>query len=142
MEFLDLEPTDERLVTDVLAVLLELRPHLTPATLRQIYAEGHPQGLRFTAAYEDAGCLAVAGWRIVATTVAVRKLYIDDLVTRADQRGRGVGGALIGELASRARQAGCAVLDLDSGTARTEAHNFYFRAGLRITSFHFARRLD
>ncbi len=142
MEFLDLEPQDERLLSDALPVLLELRPHLTGETLAEIYAEGHPQGLRFTAVYEQGRCLAVAGWRLVATTVAVRKLYVDDLVTTSQERGRGVGRALIGELERRAREAGCQVLDLDSGTARTEAHHFYFREGMRITSFHFVRTLD
>ncbi len=142
MEFLDLEPADQRLLSDALPVLLELRPHLTPESLSAIYREGHPQGLRFTALYEDGRCLAVAGWRVLATTFAIRKLYVDDLVTSSAQRGRGRGRALLGELERRAREAGCQVLDLDSGSARTDAHHFYFREGLRIMSFHFSRPLD
>ena len=42
----------------------------------------------------------------------------------------------------RARAAGCSVLDLDSGVQRRDAHRFYMREGLTISSFHFARVLD
>jgi len=141
--FVDLEPHDPRLTADVLPVLRELRPELTAAQLADVYAEGHPQGLRFTAAYEDRGrCLAVAGWRVLATTVALRKLYVDDLVTTASSRGTGIGGALLAELSERARRAGCSVIDLDSGVHRVEAHRFYMRERMAITSFHFVKRVE
>jgi hypothetical protein len=90
MRFVDLEPGDPRLTADVLPVLLELRPHLTPESFAHVYSEGHPQGLRCTAVYDNDRCVAVAGWRLVATTVALRKLYVDDLVTASDHRGQGV----------------------------------------------------
>ena len=51
MIFADIGPEDPRLATDVLPVLRELRPHLTPQSLKAICIEGHPQGLRFTGAY-------------------------------------------------------------------------------------------
>jgi GNAT superfamily N-acetyltransferase len=73
--------------------------------------------------------------------VALRKLYVDDLVTASDRRGQGAGAALLGELESRARDAGCRVLDLDSGADREDAHRFYFRQGMVIRGFHFIRRL-
>jgi GNAT superfamily N-acetyltransferase len=141
LTLIDLDPGDARLVDDVLPVLRQLRPHLTAASFTDLYAEGHPQGLRFTAAYDGGRCLAVAGWRVVATTATLRKLYVDDLVTAEDARSRGVGRAVLAQLAERARAAGCAVLDLDSGVHRTDAHRFYMREGLAISSFHFARRL-
>jgi hypothetical protein len=65
-QFTDIGPGDPRLAADFLPVLRELRPHLTAESLTSIYAEGHPQGLRFTGAYIDGACLGVAGWRIVA----------------------------------------------------------------------------
>jgi GNAT superfamily N-acetyltransferase len=141
MLFVDMEPGDPRLDADVLPVLLELRPHLTPASFDEVYAEGHPQGLRFTALYDEDRCAAVAGWRLMASTAGLRKLYVDDLVTASELRGRGYGAELLGELESRAREAGCSALDLDSGIAREEAHRFYFREGLAIGAFHFIRRL-
>jgi GNAT superfamily N-acetyltransferase len=142
MRFVDLEPGDPRLGDDVLPVLAQLRTELTRELLDAVYAEGHPQGLRFTAAYDDqGGCVAVAGWRLMATTVAVRKLYVDDLVTSAERRSEGIGAALLTELARRAREAGCRAIDLDSGVTRADAHRFYIRERMPITSFHFAREL-
>jgi GNAT superfamily N-acetyltransferase len=140
-ELVDLEPGDPRLVDDMLPVLKELRTHLDAASLTAIYAEGHAQGLRFLAAYDEGRCVGVAGWRIVALTFAIRKLYVDDLVTTADGRSNGVGHALLAELESRARTADCTVLDLDSGVQRHDAHRFYFRERMHISSHHFTKAL-
>ena len=141
-ELIDIAPDDPRLVDDVYPVLHELREHLTPESLREIYDRGHSQGLRFLAAYDRPHCVGVAGWRIVATTASVLKLYIDDLVTTADRRSSGVGAMLVAELERRAREHGCSALDLDSGVHRSGAHRFYFREHLTITSFHFAKNLS
>ncbi|MGH8868566.1 MAG: GNAT family N-acetyltransferase [Actinomycetes bacterium] len=144
MRIVDLEPDDARLAADVLPVLAELRTHLTAESLAAVYAEGFPQGLRFTAVYDDeeTRCLGVAGWRVVATTNVLRKLYVDDLVTRTDARSTGVGHFLLADLEKRASRAGCAIIDLDSGVQRHAAHRFYFREGMYISSHHFAVRLS
>jgi GNAT superfamily N-acetyltransferase len=138
----ELNPEDPR-IADMLPVLTELRPHLTPASFDAIYREGWPQGLRFVAAFDDDGsCLGVAGWRINALTIDGRKLYVDDLVTSAAVRSTGVGHALLTYLEDRAKAAGCAVIDLDSGVQRHDAHRFYLRERMAITSHHFAKRLE
>ncbi|OLT50998.1 GNAT family N-acetyltransferase [Cellulosimicrobium sp. CUA-896] len=123
-----------------LPVLQALRPHLTADLLRQVLADDAP-GPRFLAAFDGDACLGVAGWRVIANTSAVRKLYVDDLVTAPQARSRGVGAALLAELERRARDAGCAVLDLDSGVQRFDAHRFYLRERMSITSHHFAKPL-
>ena len=140
LQLVDLEPGDDRL-DEAVDVLRELRPHLTAASFAAVYAEGHSQGLRFTVAYDGGRCVGVAGWRIVATAASLRKLYVDDLVTTAAHRSTGVGRALLDALAQRAEAAGCTALDLDSGVQRADAHRFYMREGLTISSFHFARGL-
>lgn len=141
MRIVDLDPGDPRLETELLPVLQELRPHLTPESFRTVYDEGYPQGLRYTAGYVDGRCVAVAGWRMVVNTAQLKKLYVDDLVTAADHRSHGAGRALIADLARRARATGCTVLDLDSAVHRGDAHRFYMREGLIITAFHFGRVL-
>lgn len=143
LRFVDVGPEDPRLARDLLPVLRELRPHLTPESLASVYAEGQPQGLRFTAAYSaGTGCAGVAGWRVTATTHGMRQLYVDDLVTTEQVRSQGVGTALLAELARRARLAGCTLLALDSGVQRHDAHRFYLRERMAIVSHHFARALD
>lgn len=140
MEIIDLAAGDHRWDL-ALPVLQELRPHLTRESLEQVLREGAPQGLRFTAVFSDGRCLAVAGWRVVANTSALRKLYVDDLSTTSTARSTGVGAALLEELRGRARAQGCHVLDLDSGVQRHDAHRFYLRERMEITSHHFAQRL-
>ena len=140
MQLVDLDVDDERWAA-TLPVLQELRPHLDAAALRDVYAEGHPQGYRFLAAFDGDRCLGVAGWRLVATAHVGRKLYVDDLVTASAARSTGVGRALLGELERRARAAGCSVLDLDSGVQRHDAHRFYFRERMHVSSHHFTKRL-
>lgn len=140
MDLVDLDVDDERWAA-ALPVLQELRPHLDAAALRDVYAEGHPQGYRFLAAFDGERCLGVAGWRLVATAHVGRKLYVDDLVTASAARSTGVGRALLGELERRAREAGCSVLDLDSGVQRHDAHRFYFRERMHVSAHHFTKRL-
>ena len=140
MELVDLARGDDRWA-QALPVLQELRPHLTPGQLDRVLVEGEPQGLRFLAAFDGERCLGVAGWRVVATTHVGRKLYVDDLVTAPASRSTGVGAALLRELERRAVDAGCSVLDLDSGVQRHGAHRFYLRERMDITSHHFAKRV-
>ncbi|MEU3355987.1 GNAT family N-acetyltransferase [Streptomyces sp. NPDC037389] len=143
MKIIDLEPGDERLISDLFPVLLQLRPHLDEDLLRTLYAEGHGHGLRFTAAYRDDGrCVGAAGWRLVVNTSTVRSLYVDDLVTADDVRSTGVGHRLLAHLEEYARAAGCRLLTLDSGTHRTDAHRFYHRERMAVTAFHFQKPLD
>ncbi len=136
-----MEPGDPRLGAEVLQVLRELRPHLTAESFAAVYAEGHPQGLRFTAAYDGDRCVGVAGWRVLACTVAIRKLYVDDLVTAEGSRSGGVGRALLAELEARARATGCTLIDLDSAVHRFDAHRFYLRERMAITAHHFGKPL-
>ncbi|MEV7612562.1 GNAT family N-acetyltransferase [Streptomyces sp. NPDC089799] len=143
MKIIDLEPGDPRLVGELLPVLRELRPHLTPELFLDVYEHGHAQGLRFAAAYtEDGTCVGAAGWRIIHDTGSLRRLYVDDLVTAESARSTGVGHRLIAHLEAHARRAGCHELGLDSGTHRTGAHRFYLRERLDIVAFHFAKALE
>ncbi len=141
MQLVDLAADDSRW-SAALPVLQELRPQLDAAKLRTVLAEGEPQGLRFLAAFDGDRCLGVAGWRVMAMTVAGRKLYVDDLVTTSTERIGGVGRALLRELERGARHAGCSVLELDSAVHRHEAHRFYLRQRMNISSHHFTKRLD
>jgi GNAT superfamily N-acetyltransferase len=66
---------------------------------------------------------------------------VDDLVSDESERGGGYGRALMHWLTEEARREGCETLQLDSGSHRLQAHTFYFRFGMHITSFHFTLRL-
>jgi GNAT superfamily N-acetyltransferase len=119
------------------AVMHQLRPHLVEADfvpqVKRMQREG------FHLAYLEAGgtVRAVAGYRFYEKLVSGKNLYVDDLVSDSTQRSRGHGRALLAWLAAEAKRHGCAQLELDSGVQRTEAHRFYFRERMRISSYHF-----
>ncbi|MEA2478887.1 MAG: hypothetical protein QOJ07_809 [Thermoleophilaceae bacterium] len=127
--------------------LLELRPALlTPdALVHRIDRVQRPGGYRVAAAFDDGAreAAAAAGFRIVDNLSAGRHMYVDDLVTLPDRRGRGHADRLFEWLMAEARASGCEQFHLDSGVVaeRADAHRFYFRHGMRITSYHFAREL-
>lgn len=140
-EVIDLPPGDPRL-PGAWEVMAELRPHRTPAEMDAIYEESHPLGYRVTAVWEDGRCQAVAGWRIGVNLHLGRNLYVEDLVTASVDRSAGQGAALLDHLRGVAREAGCAALHLDSGVQRHDAHRFYLREGMHISSHHFMLELD
>jgi GNAT superfamily N-acetyltransferase len=120
-----------------LPVLRELRPALDRERLDALLEDTSGRGPRFIGAVGDGAVLGVAGYRTIANTSNGKKLYVDDLITTAGHRQRGVGAALLAELVQRARVAGCTVLDLDSGVQRFPAHRFYLGQGMSITAHHF-----
>lgn len=123
-------------------VMHALRPHLDEAAFLARVAAQERDGYRLTLLRERGAVLAVAGFRLCENLAWGRFLYVDDLVTAPEARSRGCGAALLAWLGQRARAEGCGELHLDSGTWRTDAHRFYEREGLAVTSLHFARRVE
>jgi len=98
-------------------------------------------GARMCVAVEGSEVAGVAVYRLYENTFTGRQLYVDDLVTDEKRRSTGVGRTLLGHLERKARALGFDNLSLDSGTQRTQAHKFYFREGMVVTSFHFGKKL-
>ena len=125
--------------------LLELRPSYGPPDrlVGRVDDVLRPGGYRLAGSFEPGAddASAAAGFRVVEMLAWGRAVYIDDLVTLPDARGRGHADALFTWIEEEADRLGCDQLHLDSGVGpdRADAHRFYFRHGLRIVSFHFAR---
>ena len=126
-----------------LPVMRELRPHLRDgdAFVAQVRRQAD-QGYRLLALRDDGEVLACAGYRLTDSLLRGRFLYVDDLVTRKDQRSRGHGERLLHALVAEARVAGCSALVLDSGLDNPQAHRFYLRHRLAIRAFRFALELS
>ena len=84
---------------------------------------------------------AVAGYRILESLFSGRFMYIDDLVTRPDDRSAGFGGQLFDWLIEQARMQDCENFELDSGVQRFDAHGFYFVKRMKIAAYHFTLKL-
>jgi GNAT superfamily N-acetyltransferase len=122
-----------------------LRPHLEdPDSFARLVDDvQRPEGYRLVGVSEGERVVAVAGFRVVNNLSWGRSLYVDDLSTHPEARRRGYAGALLEWCDQEARRLGCRELHLDSavGPEREDALRLYFNAGLRITAYHFVKRL-
>src|SRR5205823_13469106 len=122
-------------------VMSQLRPLLIANEFFARIQGQQAEGYQLAFLENDNAVVSVAGFRIQNMLSSGKTLYVDDLVTDAAARSCGHGEAMLQWLIALAREAGCDTFSLDSGTQRQDAHAFYLRNRLRITSFHFALRL-
>ncbi len=133
------EITDPGLLAAAERVHRQLRPHLADYTgrLREVLAGG----AQMAVAVEGGEVRGVTVFRILEKTHSGRDLYCDDLVTDEAKRSTGVGRALMQYMEGVCRERNCDTFSLDSGAQRQQAHKFYFREGMTITSFHFDKKI-
>jgi len=118
-------------------VMSQLRPHLIAAEFVGRVQAQQGEGYQLAFLEYERAVVSVAGFRVQNMLSSGKTFYVDDLVTDAAARSQGHGEAMIQWLIALAREANCNSFSLDSGTHRQEAHAFYLRNRLRITSFHF-----
>ncbi|MEZ0538497.1 GNAT family N-acetyltransferase [Fibrella arboris] len=129
-----------------LPALLTLRPHLTDETALALLHEQLAND-RFSVAFidlgDDAPAPAVITFRRMTLLVSGKTIYIDDLSTISEGRGKGYAGALVDFVIEQARQMGYQTVSLDSGQnpTRYDAHRLYLNKRFNITSHHFSLNL-
>lgn len=133
--------TSDREIASCFPVMRSLRPHLHAEEFVDRVRRLEREGYRLAYLEEPEGVVAVAGFRILESLASGRFLFLDDLATHPDQRSRGHGSRMLAWLRERAREEGCAQLQLDSGLQRKDAHRFYERERVTVTGLHFAADL-
>jgi GNAT superfamily N-acetyltransferase len=123
-------------------VMQQLRPHLVAAEFVARVRRMQSEGFILASLAADGAVRAVAGYRYHEKLFSGRTLYVDDLVTDSAERSRGFGAGLLNWLAEEARTNGCALLELDSGVQRFDAHRFYFRERMHVSAYHFVIPLN
>ncbi len=132
-------PQDREALARCHPVALELRPQYVEVehfVHTAIMAQG--RGVTFACLEHEAVIRSFTGFRICQNLCWGTHMYVDDLVTRAQDHGSGYGSALFDWLVAQARERGCAQFHLDSGVQRFDAHRFYLHKGMHISSHHFA----
>lgn len=84
---------------------------------------------------------AFTGYRTMHFLRTSWQIYIDDLYTDADYRGRGYAGALLDYVDREAAMAGIKTIHLDSGHMLHDAHRLYLNKGYVLGSHHFVKNL-
>lgn len=124
-------------------VISELRPSLTGAAEWADRATAMAAaGYRVLAAWDGDRVSAVAGYRVMENLIHGRFLYVDDLVTAHDRRGRGLGASLLKALSTIGIEERCRRLVLDTAAANTNARRFYRREGLSDVIIGFMKPLE
>jgi GNAT superfamily N-acetyltransferase len=120
------------------AAMHELRTELTSAEEFVVRVQQQQaEGFQLAFLEREGEVVTVAGFRVQHMLATGLTMYVDDLVTGDAFRSQGNGKIMLDWLIARARTQGCQTFSLDSGTHRREAHAFYFRERMRVSSFHF-----
>lgn len=125
-------------LADYLPLMRQLRPHLASvedfaARFQRMSAAGY----RLFGYREDETIVALAGVRPMENLIHGPFLYVDDLVTSEEARGKGIGAHVIADLKAEARAMGFARLVLDTALDNVLGHRFYYRQGLLARALRF-----
>jgi len=118
-----------------------LRPHVRREDFLSRVRRQQEQSYRILALRHEGSIPSAAGFRSAEFLAWGKVLYIDDLTTLPEARGKGFAGALLDWLIARARDAGCDAVHLDTGYGRHAAHRLYLSRGFELTSHHMAVEL-
>jgi GNAT superfamily N-acetyltransferase len=123
-------------------VVHELRPHLDQDRYLTLMLYMLDEGYKMIFIEEDGKGVSFCGYRIVTMLHRGRSIYVDDLCTLAEARGKGYGRKLLDCVMEEAKKEDLQSIHLDSGHHRYDAHRLYLNSGFRITSHHFAKQLQ
>ena len=73
---------------------------------------------------------------------AARRAQVESVSVASDLRGRGIGAMMMADAETRARAAGCSLIQLTTNATRADAHRFYERLGFTPSHIGFKRNLS
>jgi GNAT superfamily N-acetyltransferase len=114
----------------------ELRPHLKDKASFVEQIQKQQNQAYFLGILEGDQTAACLGFRLMTTLAWGNIMYIDDLVTRAQSRGKGYAGELLMYAIAQAGAFGCDQIHLDTGYTRHDAHRVYLQHGFKMNSHH------
>ncbi|KQQ94353.1 hypothetical protein ASF62_09545 [Leifsonia sp. Leaf325] len=121
------------------------RPEDRPAYERAFAAIDADPAQKLLVAVTDAGeVLGTMQLTVIPglARVGASRLQIEAVRVRSDQRGRGIGGAMIRWAMDEAPALGAALVQLTSDAARVDAHRFYERLGFEASHVGFKFQPD
>lgn len=124
-------------------VMHELRTNLDERTYSQLLRQMRQEGYRMFALYSGARIAAIAGVVILTNFYYGRHVWIYDLATHTPLRSKGYGQELLSFIQNWAKENGCQVVALSSGSERVDAHRFYeSKMGYEKPSYVFKKVLS
>ena len=90
--------------------------------------------------HEDGRIVGIATLSVIMGPIIKKNAYLEDFVTDASCRGRGVGTVLWEAMLAWAKSKGCDELNFTSGKGREEAWAFYERRGANVYDTNFFKK--
>jgi GNAT superfamily N-acetyltransferase len=115
-----------------------LRPHVSQLEFVKAISEMRHEGYTPVFIKEGEAVVSYAGYREMQMLFCGKIIYIDDLVTAPDYRGKGFASILLEYIIQIARQKKLSGVHLDSGYLKNEAHRLYLNKGFLLKAHHFA----
>jgi GNAT superfamily N-acetyltransferase len=122
-------------------VMQALRPHLTVESFLQLISKMKDENYILLFIEENNKAISACGYRYLTTLFDGRYIYIDDLSTLPEARGKGHAGALFDFVVEKAKSENLKAVHLDSGHQRYDAHRLYLNKGMKIVYHHFRLEL-
>lgn len=120
-----------------------LRPKMTKENIVERITGMMSEGYILIYVEDNGKAPCFCGYRYANLLAWGKAIYIDDLGTVADGRGKGYASALLDYVFEEARKNNCEQIHLDSGCfpERYDAHRLYLNKGFNILAHHFAYKL-
>ena len=99
-----------------------------------------PVTSQFVARDDDGRIVGVSTLVVFRIPTAMRA-WIEDVITDHAARGQGIGAALTRAMLERARELGCATVDLTSRPSRDAANRLYQRVGFELRETNVYRKV-
>lgn len=141
MSYQIVDINNESLLRDCFGVFHALREHLDLKTFLEQVKRQQQQGYQVIAVKDEQGMQSVAGFRRVELLAWGKVIYIDDLSTIGQARGKGYAGALLDYIIALAHSENLQAVHLDTGHHRHAAHRLYLNKGFEIKSHHLSLQL-
>ncbi|HEV7621964.1 MAG TPA: GNAT family N-acetyltransferase [Flavisolibacter sp.] len=122
-------------------VVKELRPHLdvdSYLTFMLYMLDEHYKAIFIEI---DGKAVSYCGYRVITMLDRGRSMYIDDLATLPEARGKGYATALLKHVIRQAKSEDLKSIQLDSGYHHFIAHKLYLNEGFKISAHHFTLEL-
>lgn len=120
-------------------VVKALRPHIEKEVFVRQIREMMQETYQMIYICEEDKPVAFAGFRDMQMLYCGKIIYIDDLSTLPECRGKGYAGKLLDHIHQLAKETGKAAVHLDSGHHRHDAHRLYLTKRYRMIGHHFER---
>lgn len=123
--------------------MLEFRQNLQADTYVEQTLRMMKEGFRllYIVAEDNTSAAAILGFRVQEMLRTGVMIYVDDLFTFADSRGKGYAGKLLQQVDTIARERGIKSVSLDSGFTLHPAHRLYLNHGYVLAAHHFVKVL-